>query len=242
MRDYLEHGKFKYIDKWKSKSGKWVYKYAEDVKQNARNLNDKYGPKKTITYTAGGKRPERKFGPKGPGPHASKAYTEKTVTVKKNLIGGRTVSRQEAYQDPGWAKGKEKNTTRWQRNTGKSAEDQRNKFAGNTAKRYRYVSETTKDSTGRKRTTGYLRTEYRDMENDLKRSQKFARKNYEERGNAFVRKLGALNDKYGPKVTQVQTHEYMSDGQVFVDSYVRNLIGGRTVRVESYSYDRNNRH
>ena len=29
----LYHGKFKYIDKWKSKSGKWVYKYIEDKKK-----------------------------------------------------------------------------------------------------------------------------------------------------------------------------------------------------------------
>lgn len=34
----LSHGRFKYIDKWRSKSGKWVYKYAEDLKDKAKSL------------------------------------------------------------------------------------------------------------------------------------------------------------------------------------------------------------
>lgn len=37
--EYLAHGKFKYIDKYKSKAGKWVYKY----KQDAGNLQKKAG-------------------------------------------------------------------------------------------------------------------------------------------------------------------------------------------------------
>lgn len=137
MNEYLEHGKFKYIDKWKSKSGKWVYKYAEDVKKKASELNDKYGPKKTTKYIAGGTRPERNGGGSG-----VKGYTQKQVTVKRNLIGGKKVSRSEAYVNPSVRAGKEKNTTQWSKNTGKSLEARSQKFAGNNAVRYRWVDET----------------------------------------------------------------------------------------------------
>lgn len=36
--DYISHGKFKYIDKWKSKTGKWVYKYADQLNSAAKSL------------------------------------------------------------------------------------------------------------------------------------------------------------------------------------------------------------
>ena len=35
MDGYLEHGKFKYIDKYKSKAGKWVYKYKDAAGKKA---------------------------------------------------------------------------------------------------------------------------------------------------------------------------------------------------------------
>ena len=91
MSDYLEHGKFKYIDKWKSKTGKWVYKYAEDAKKKAQKLNDKYGPKVTKTVTAGGR--ARNYPKSG--------YDQKVHTTKKNHIGGRTVSDVLAVQRSG---------------------------------------------------------------------------------------------------------------------------------------------
>lgn len=34
--EHLSH--FKYIDKWKSKAGNWVYKYKEDISEDAENL------------------------------------------------------------------------------------------------------------------------------------------------------------------------------------------------------------
>lgn len=34
----ISHGKFKYIDKWKSKTGKWVYKYADSKKKGLSNF------------------------------------------------------------------------------------------------------------------------------------------------------------------------------------------------------------
>lgn len=36
--EYISHGKFKYIDKWKSASGKWVYKYQENLAQKKKNF------------------------------------------------------------------------------------------------------------------------------------------------------------------------------------------------------------
>ena len=45
MSEYLQHGKFKYIDKWRSKTGNWVYKYADAANDKIRTLNDRYGPK-----------------------------------------------------------------------------------------------------------------------------------------------------------------------------------------------------
>lgn len=85
MSDYLEHGKFKYIDKWKSKTGKWVYKYAEDAKKKVQNLNDKYGPKytqKSHTYSI-----------KNDGRHP-KGYDRVHSETRRNVIGGRAVSTQ----------------------------------------------------------------------------------------------------------------------------------------------------
>lgn len=35
--DALEHSAFKYIDKWKSKAGNWIYKYADDVSNKAKS-------------------------------------------------------------------------------------------------------------------------------------------------------------------------------------------------------------
>ena len=61
-------------------------------------------------------------------------------------------------------------------------------------------------------------------------------RNAASRGSKFIKKLGALNDKYGPKITQTRTDTFMT-GRVYVDTYIRNLIGGKKVRVESYSYD-----
>lgn len=40
--DSLSHGKFKYIDKWKSKAGNWVYKYAEDMNEAIQNARNQY--------------------------------------------------------------------------------------------------------------------------------------------------------------------------------------------------------
>ena len=39
--ELLSHSRFKYIDKWRSKSGKWVYKYAEDLK-NKNPLENRF--------------------------------------------------------------------------------------------------------------------------------------------------------------------------------------------------------
>lgn len=35
------HGKYKYIDKWRSKSGKWVYKYKQDLDQTVNDVRKK---------------------------------------------------------------------------------------------------------------------------------------------------------------------------------------------------------
>ena len=37
----ISHGKFKYIDKWRSKSGKWVYKYKKDLDQTVTDARKK---------------------------------------------------------------------------------------------------------------------------------------------------------------------------------------------------------
>ena len=39
--EYLAHGKFKYIDKYKSKAGKWVYKYKQDAQDLKRQAEKK---------------------------------------------------------------------------------------------------------------------------------------------------------------------------------------------------------
>lgn len=43
MSEYLQHGKFKYIDKWRSKTGKWVYKYRDDVSNDVLSLKNSVG-------------------------------------------------------------------------------------------------------------------------------------------------------------------------------------------------------
>lgn len=43
MSEYLQHGKFKYIDKWRSKTGKWVYKYRDDVSNDILSLKNGVG-------------------------------------------------------------------------------------------------------------------------------------------------------------------------------------------------------
>lgn len=49
MSEYLQHGKFKYIDKWRSKTGKWVYKYKDDVSNDVLSL--KNGVKNRLAET-----------------------------------------------------------------------------------------------------------------------------------------------------------------------------------------------
>lgn len=41
MDGYLEHGKFKYIDKYRSKAGKWVYRYKQDAQDLKRQAEKK---------------------------------------------------------------------------------------------------------------------------------------------------------------------------------------------------------
>lgn len=228
MSDYLEHGKFKYIDKWKSKTGKWVYKYAEDAKQKARKLNDKYGPKVTTTVTAGGR--ARNYPKSG--------YDQKTTTIKKNLIGGKTVSKNTTYNRSGkpsapqlTSNSRDRTKTSWEKTHTATEKGKREAFMGNDQQRYSmYKKEGTKNEYG-------VRTEYRDSRWDAERTRRYSMENAASRGNKFIKKLGALNDKYGPKFTQTETHS-LSTGRVYVDTYIRNLIGGKKVRVESYSYDK----
>lgn len=228
MNDYLEHGKFKYIDKWKSKSGKWVYKYAEDAKQKARKLNDKYRPKVTKTVTAGGR--AKKY-PEG-------GYDQKTTTIKKNLIGGKTVSKQTVYARSGRPSAPQLTTSKrdrkktvWEKTHTGTKKGNRAAFIGYDQQRYSmYKKDGTKNEYG-------IRTEYRDSSWDAERTRKYSMRNAASRGNKFIKKLGALNDKYGPKFTQTQTQS-LSSGRVYVDTYIRNLIGGKKVRVESYVYDK----
>lgn len=226
MSDYLEHGKFKYIDKWKSKAGNWVYKYADDVNQKLRTLNDQYGPKVTKTVTAGGR---AKNYPQG-------GYDQKTTTTKKNLIGGRTVSKNTVYKRSGKPSsnhliGSKKDPTKtvWEKTHTGTKEGKAQVAGGNDQQRYSMYSKGGNEYG--------IRTEYRDSRYDAERTRRYSIENAKARGNGFIRKLGELNDKYGPKFIEEQTHS-LSSGTVFVDSYIRNLIGGRKVRVESYSYDR----
>lgn len=228
MSDYLEHGKFKYIDKWKSKTGKWVYKYAEDVNDKARKLNDKYGPKVSKTVVSGGT--ELRKGPAG--------YDQKAHTVRKNLIGGRTVDDFTVYQRSGRPSSpqltdskRNPSKTVWEKTHTGTKKGKREAFGGYDQQRYSlYKKEGKRGEYG-------IRTEYRDSQWDAYRTRKYSMENAAARGNKFMKKLGALNDKYGPKFIQTQTYS-LSSGTVFVDEYVRNVIGGRKVRVESYSYDK----
>ena len=224
MDGYLEHGKFKYIDKYKSKAGKWVYRYASDLKGKAQKLNDKYGSKTRTEIVSGGR--PKKNGPAG--------YDQKMVTVTKNLIGGRKVSRAEAYQRSEFESSKkDKSVTGWSRNDNKRGtqtyQDKAHKFAGDDAKRYKVYRDW---KTG----VGGIRTEYKDSKNEAKWNAEIQRKNAIARGSGFIGKLGKLNDKYGPKIKTTTTRSW-STGHVFVDEYTRNLIGGKTVKVESYNYE-----
>lgn len=227
MSDYLEHGKFKYIDKWKSKTGKWVYKYAEDAKKKAQKLNDKYGPKVTKTVTAGGR--SRNY--------PQSRNDQKVHTTKKNLIGGRTVSDSVSYQRSGKPSAPQLTTSKrdpkktvWEKTHTGTKKGQLEAFMGNDQQRYSlYKKEGTKNHYG-------IRTEYRDSQWDAERTREYSMRNAASRGSKFIKKLGALNDKYGPKFTETTT-QTLSTGHVYVDTYIRNLIGGKKVRVESYSYD-----
>lgn len=48
MDGYLEHGKFKYIDKYKSKSGKWVYIYKKNASDFLKSASDAGGKMKAL--------------------------------------------------------------------------------------------------------------------------------------------------------------------------------------------------
>lgn len=232
MSDYLEHGKFKYIDKWKSKTGKWVYKYAEDAKKKAQKLNDKYGPKVTKTVTAGGR--ARNYPQSG--------YDQKTTTIKKNLIGGKTVSKSTAYDRSGKPSAPKLTTSKrdpmrtvWEKTHTGTKKGKREAFVGNDQQRYAMYKIKGRTLFDPVETYG-IRTEYRDSSWDAERTRKYSMRNAASRGNKFIKKLGALNDKYGPKFTETTT-QTLGTGRVYVDTYIRNLIGGKKVRVESYSYD-----
>ena len=230
--DHISHGKFKYIDKWKSKAGNWIYKYADEVGDKARKLNDRYGPKVSRNITAGGR--ELKY-PQG-------GYDQKVTRVTKNLIGGRTVEKQSAYAksfrpsspkliDSRSHRGK----TVWEKVKTGTKEGKARAAAGYDHQRYALYK---KDEKKNGKTEYGIRTEYRDAKYDAERNRRYARVNAVSRGNKFIRKLGALNDKYGPKFKQENSHA-LSTGKVIVDEYTRNLIGGKTVHVESYMYDTN---
>lgn len=230
MSDYLEHGKFKYIDKWKSKTGKWVYKYAEDAKKKAQKLNDKYGPKVTKTVTAGGS--DRKY----------RGYDQKVHTTKKNLIGGRTVSESISFQRSGKPSVPQLTTSKldpmrtvWEKTHTGTKKGKREAFVGNDQQRYAMYKTKGRTLLDPVETYG-IRTEYRNSRWDAERTRRYSMENAASRGNKFIKKLGALNDKYGPKFTETTT-QTLSSGRVYVDTYIRNLIGGKKVRVESYSYD-----
>lgn len=217
--------KHKYISKHKSKSGKWVYVYADDIKDKLKGLNDKYGPKVDTHIVAGGR--ELKY-PNG-------GYDQKDTTIRKNLIGGRTVAKFSAYKKSGrpstppeWqASKKDKNRTAWRSLQG-TKKDKEKAFAGYDKKRLSMY----KDSDGAYK----LRTEYGESKYDSERNRKIAKENAASRGNSFMKKIGSLNDKYGPKFVEEESHS-LSNGHVYVTSYVRNIIGGKKVRVESYTYD-----
>lgn len=232
MSEYLQHGKFKYIDKWRSKTGNWVYKYADAANDKIRDLNDRYGPKVKQTITAGGR--SLKY-PQG-------GYDQKATTTTKNLIGGRTVSKQTVYKKSGrpsrpeWQYSKrDKTRTTWRKidENGPTIvtnreRDKKMKFAGYDLKRIALH----KVGKNEYRT----RTEYRDSKLDAEMNRRYSMENAASRGNKFMKTLGSLNDKYGPKF--IEEHKFASStGMVFVDSYVRNVIGGKKVRVESYSYE-----
>lgn len=231
--EHISHGKFKYIDKWKSKAGKWVYKYADEVGDKARKLNDKYGPKVSRNITAGGR--ELKY-PQG-------GYDQKVTRVTKNLIGGRTVEKQHTYAKSGRPSVPPHNVqskrdpgkTVWEKTRKDSEKGRRAAAAGYDMQRESFYE---RHDPKRKIDEYGIRTEYRDSKYDAERNRRYARANAVSRGNKFMRKLGALNDKYGPKFKQENSHA-LSTGKVLVDEYTRNLIGGKTVHVESYMYDTN---
>lgn len=229
--DHLSHGKFKYIDKWKSKAGNWVYKYAEDANEGLKNINDRFGPKVKKTIVAGGQ--ELKKGPAG--------YDQKRVETTKNLIGGRTVSKSTVYQRSGrpskpdeWVGSKTNPSKTMWKKLGSSEKDKARAAAGYDQKRISLYN-IGREPTGVK--VMGVRTEYRDSKYDAMRSREYSVENARSRGNAFMKALGAFNDKYGPKFRQ-ENKFTTSMGHVYVDSYIRNLIGGKKVRVESYTYDK----
>lgn len=225
--------KYKYIDKWKSKAGNWIYKYADDVGDKARKLNDKYGPKVSRSITAGGR--ELKY-PQG-------GYDQKVTRVTKNLIGGRTVEKHHTYAKSGRPSIPPRNVqskrdsskTVWEKTRKDTAKGRSAAAAGYDLQRESLYK---RYDPKRKSNEYGIRTEYRDSKYDAERTRRYTRENAASRGNKFMRKLGSLNDKYGPKFVTEKT-QALSTGKVFVDSYTRNLIGGKTVRVESYMYDTN---
>lgn len=230
MSDYLQHGKFKYIDKWKSKAGKWVYKYADSANDKLKSLNDKYGPKVSLTTVSGGR--ALKY-PQG-------GYDQKATTTTKNLIGGRTVSKQSVYQKSGRPSSPQLTTSKrdpkksvWEKTKTGTKEGKVRAAAGFDQQR---LSLYKKDKPDKRGYNYGIRTEYRDSKYDAERNRRYSRENAESRGSKFMKTLGSLNDKYGPKFIE-ETTVATSTGRVFVDSYVRNVIGGKKVRVESYSYD-----
>lgn len=232
MNDYLQHGKFKYIDKWKSKAGKWVYKYADSANDKLKSLNDKYGPKVSRTIVSGGR--ALKY-PQG-------GYDQKATTTTKNLIGGRTVSKHSVYQKSGRPSAPQLTTSKrnpmktvWQKTKTGTKEGKVKAAAGFDQQRYSMYKKKGWNPLDPVEVYG-VRTEYRDSKYDAERNRRYSIENAASRGSKFMKTLGSLNDKYGPKFIEEETVA-TSTGRVFVNSYVRNVIGGKKVRVESYSYD-----
>lgn len=212
MDGYLEHGKFKYIDKYKSKAGKWVYRYKQDAQKRAKSAFDTFGlggnhsggvhikPKKQRTRysfkdksnaskikraTTTLEKLNDKYGPKVTSSSTVSGFGRTShEETTKNLIGGRVVS-------------KRKYTT--------SVSDSNNEWTTDSNKR---ISERN------------LR-----IKNAASKAKRW---------------LMDVNDKYGPKtVTTITSTSAYFNGKSTVYKIQKNLFGGRETFAYSYTVEEN---
>jgi len=209
--EYLAHGKFKYIDKYKSKAGKWVYKYKDAAGKKAKQAFNTVG---LGGNTSGGVQ----IRPKKQGTRY--AFKDRKVSPKVK----RATTALEKLNDKYGPKIKT-TTTSGPPDSKIVTNSTKNLFGGRTVKKETYHI---KKNDAAKR-----------LEKDLNDADKHFYERLKQKKNKAQRWLMDVNDKYGPKTVKTITDTPLSGkGQSWVRKETSNLFGGRTVNNEVYTVEK----